>query len=360
MIDARCFTPEWVESVRRTMPRASPLAVEKSIHALALLERLAQSNLRFLFKGGTCMLLHLQQLRRLSVDIDIVYTDGLPGLVPVLEVIGGQRPFLRYTSDERNPDRRPRRKHFRFYYDSLDAGNPEPFVLLDVVHEQVQTPFIERKAVAVAFVETDAPPVVTVPTLNGLLGDKLTAFAPETVGVPYGPRSSQQIVKQMFDVGELLGVATDLGHVRQAHEAAFTAENGFRRNRFQLRQALDDSIKTAFHVSQLDLRGEQPWDSTKRRMLREGVAAINVTLLRESYTLADARVSASRAALLAALLRYGETGPLATYRFSPARLRQLPAALTGRYAVLNPLRETSPETFFHWSEVSRLETLGRI
>jgi hypothetical protein len=355
MIADKCFTYDWVANVRRMMPQTSETTIEKSIRALALLERLAVSNLRFVFKGGTCMMLHLQELRRLSVDIDIVCTEGMSRISPVLETISRQLPFTRWDEHKRNPDRRPTRKHFRFFYDSFVANNPEPFVLLDVVLEHVPHPQVERKSVKSPFVETVAPPEVTVPTLDGLLGDKLTAFAPGTVGIKYRSNLSQQIVKQMFDVGELFLVGTDLGHIRQGYEASFGAENGFRKKRYRINQALDDSSEAAFRVSQLDLVGEEFWNDGKRKMLLDGIAAINVTLCRETYTVDEARLSASRAALLAALLRAGRSGPLAFYRYVPERVHELPVTLDGRYDVLNPLREIATEAFHNWHQVAMLD-----
>jgi len=355
MIQDKCFTNDWIVAQRVRMPNATAVTIEKSIRAFALLERLAASDLRFVFKGGTCMMLHLQDLRRLSVDIDIVCTEGLARIMPVLDVIGQQSPFTRWDEDKRNPDRRPKRKHFRFFYDSLDPNNPEPFVLLDVVLEHVPHPFAERKPVAVSFVETVDPPQVTVPTLNGLLGDKLTAFAPETVGIKYRPKLSQQIIKQMFDVGELFQSATDLEDVRLAHEASFNAEKGFRRKQIHLYQALKDSLDTAFRISQLNLAREEQWDGSKRRILLNGISAINATLVRETYTVEEARISASRAGLLATLLRYGRSGRVAQYRFVSENARALPISLTGRYAMLNPLRGIATEAFHNWHQVQMLE-----
>ncbi|MBN1511660.1 MAG: nucleotidyl transferase AbiEii/AbiGii toxin family protein, partial [Phycisphaerae bacterium] len=276
-------------------------------------------------------------------------------ITPVLDQIARQAPFTPWNEDSRNPDRRPKRKHYRFPYTSLDPNNPEPFVLLDVVVEHVPHPFTEQKSVAVPFVETDDPPLVTVPTLNGLVGDKLTAFAPETVGVRYRPDLSQQIIKQMFDVGELFVEATDLSQISQAHEASFKAENGFRHNRFTLNQALDDSLNTAFRISQLNLAHEEHWDGKKRGILLKGISAINATLVRETYTVEDARISASRAGLLAALLRHGRSGRLAPFRFVLERAGELPPGLEGRYAVLNPLREIATEAFHNWHQVQLLE-----
>lgn len=41
---------------------------------------------------------------------------------------------------------------------------------------------------------------VTMPTLECLLGDKLTAFAPHTTGVLLGKKKELEIAKQLFDV----------------------------------------------------------------------------------------------------------------------------------------------------------------
>jgi hypothetical protein len=353
VIADRCFTAEWIAEKRQVMPHCSDIALEKSIYALALLERLAGSGLRFMFKGGTCMLLHLAQLRRISVDVDIVCTDPLEQILRTLDRLAVPPRFIRWEEDERNPDRRPRRKHFRFYYHPLDAHNPEPFVLLDVVLEHVAHPFIEMKPVTASFVEAVDPPSVRVPTINGLLGDKLTAFAPETVGVKYKSNLAQQIIKQMFDVGVLVPLATELGHVGQAHEASFDAENGFRRNLFNRNQALDDSLRTAFRVSQLGLTGERAWSAVNRGILVAGIGAINPTLTHEEFSIEAARLPASRAALVAALLRSGGLS-FAPYRYAPDRVAGLPRRLEGHYAVFNSLYETATEAFFNWHYVAAL------
>lgn len=52
------------------------------------------------------------------------------------------------------------------------------------------------------------------PTLDSLLADKLTAFAPSTTGVPLRKEDGTagdvvQVVKQLFDVGMLFGEAAN-------------------------------------------------------------------------------------------------------------------------------------------------------
>ena len=67
----KCFTKEWLDEQRTQMLRVDPGLLEKSIHALELVGLLASKEIPFSFKGGTCMLLLLDKIRRLSIDVDI-------------------------------------------------------------------------------------------------------------------------------------------------------------------------------------------------------------------------------------------------------------------------------------------------
>ena len=70
---------------------------------------------------------------------------------------------------------------------------------------------------------------VPVPTIEGLLGDKLTAFAPTTVGILYDPESPVDIIKQLFDVGQLFDAAKDIHQILDAYDRVFVAENRYRK-----------------------------------------------------------------------------------------------------------------------------------
>ena len=60
------------------------------------------------------------------------------------------------------------------------------------------------------------PADVTVPSFDDILGDKLTAFAPNTTGIPYqksGNSQTMEIIKQLYDIGYLFDSAEDLSVV---------------------------------------------------------------------------------------------------------------------------------------------------
>ena len=50
---------------------------------------------------------------------------------------------------------------------------------------------------------------VVCPSKECLLGDKLTAYAPHTTGIPYGKGKELEMAKQLFDVAALFDVSDD-------------------------------------------------------------------------------------------------------------------------------------------------------
>lgn len=74
MIKEHCFTDEWLDLFKKQKDhsRIDKIILEKMIYALHLLERLTANGLNFVFKGGTSLLLLLEQGNRFSIDIDII------------------------------------------------------------------------------------------------------------------------------------------------------------------------------------------------------------------------------------------------------------------------------------------------
>lgn len=100
MIIKDCFSSKWIQK-QRVKYRLDPSMLEKCIYAFALLGHLQESGLPFLFKGGTSLLLHFDEIRRLSIDIDILSTAPSDELEQALTSISGETPFIGYEEDER-------------------------------------------------------------------------------------------------------------------------------------------------------------------------------------------------------------------------------------------------------------------
>lgn len=57
------------------------------------------------------------------------------------------------------------------------------------------------------FIKLDSEPLlVTVPKKEDILGDKMTAFAPNTIGIPFYKKDREcnmEIIKQLYDINRL-------------------------------------------------------------------------------------------------------------------------------------------------------------
>lgn len=72
IINRDCFEVGWIEDLRSAYPLASPNLIEKTIYAFELLGLLKRLGKPFILKGGTSLLLLLPEIKRLSIDVDII------------------------------------------------------------------------------------------------------------------------------------------------------------------------------------------------------------------------------------------------------------------------------------------------
>jgi hypothetical protein len=174
MIARHCFSKEWIAQQRKKFPKADPYLIERQLAAFELFGLLVESGKDFIFKGGTALLLLLPVARRLSIDIDIVGNFSPEELKRLLSA----SLFGRMEEDHRETKGIPKR-HFKFFYTSIVDGQ-EAYVLLDVLYTDHGFPNVVSVPIATTLFETERQLSVTTPTINGITGDKLTAFAPHT------------------------------------------------------------------------------------------------------------------------------------------------------------------------------------
>ena len=352
MIAATCFTKEWLDECRGRVGRIDPGLLEKSIYAFDLLGRLAAEGLSFVFKGGTALLLMLDNFRRLSIDVDIACSAPRDEVARVLGEVLRKSSFTAVEPDERDPARLPKRHHYALSFNSVVSPRTPATLQLDVLEDDAHYPQTRQMPLRSRFVLPDGDVHITVPTIEGLLADKLTAFAPTTIGVPYGAyKASIKIAKQIADVGELFGHARHGADLVAAYQSAFAAENRYRGSAFTMAQALDDTIRAAFMLNTIGRKGTVA--STESEILALGVAQVDSHMIGRRYTWDDARVAAARAAHLAALIRTGKVPEdMAAIRYDESAIDAIKAAeLDGEFKILNKLKGINPEAFFHWVKV---------
>jgi hypothetical protein len=347
MIPPDRHTREWIVAQQAILGMADPIILEKAIFAMILLDRLARTDLDFVFKGGTALLLHLPRPNRLSIDIDLVCDAAKSDFESVLDSLLGGSPFLRWDEQNRGGQGLPGRRHYRFHFQS-PTQQKETHILLDVVTEPNVLRHLVERPVNTSFLDVAQPSAVKTPRLESLLADKLTAFAPGSIGVPLTARFSQQVIKQLFDVAQLYGHASQLPIVAEDNRNAFQAEAGYRSYTGGYTDYLDDVIQAAFRICSLDLKGAPRDCEEESQLYRRGIVQLGNHLVAVPFRLPEAKVAAAKAARLATLLKTGDLSaglPL----FDPMHVIGLREKQVDEpFACLNRLKSFAPEVFFYW------------
>ena len=234
MIKEHCFGKDWFQTMSKKYKYNDLGIIEKVVRAYALLDLLARSGCPYIFKGGTCTGLILgDRTRRLSIDIDIICPPG----TNIEEYLGKIKEFG-FTRTElierRQAGKDIPKSHSKFFYQIAytDRANQESYILLDVLYEDTHYYKVNQTEVINQFIELDSEPsIVKVPSIGDILGDKLTAFAPNTTGIPYyknGNSRSTEIMKQVYDIGRLFDAGKDLKITTYSFKRIAQVELGYR------------------------------------------------------------------------------------------------------------------------------------
>lgn len=197
MIQESCTTNKWISEIS-SEKKADKVLVQKLIRALFLLEGLKESKLEFIFKGGTALMLLLNSTKRLSIDIDIIVPGKGEKLDELLSEMARKKGFTRAEEQHRSAISNIEKGHYKFYFPNSLKADDEDFVLLDILFEDNLYSNIISTPIQSSFVTHVGEVLqVSTPDFNNIMGDKLTAFAPSTTGIPYfkkGKPMGQEII----------------------------------------------------------------------------------------------------------------------------------------------------------------------
>jgi hypothetical protein len=194
--------------------------------------------------------------------------------------------------------------------------------------------------------------MVNVPSKADMLGDKLTAFAPNTTGIPYfkGDKDcSMEIIKQLFDIASLFDVTTDLRVVAETFRKFASVELQYRGlDPENITLVLDDIFQTSLCIC---LRGQVDPDTFK--LLQTGTKRIQSFIHSEKFNIDSAITNASKAAYLSVLIANGET---TLAHFNPQNVEPLRDAVIKEplNTKLNKLKKSNIEAFFFWNEIGKM------
>lgn len=305
MIALEKISIDWLEKVSKSNRNADRILVEKVIRALLLLEGLVKQNLPFVFKGGTALMLHFNSTKRLSIDIDIIIPNSINNLETILDEIVKSQGFIRWELQERNASSKIKKEHYKLYYSPLHKTiKDEEYVLLDILYEQVTYQNLISLPIQSDFVpQSGTPLTVEVPSLEDILGDKMTAFAPNTTGIPYyknGNSMSMEIIKQLYDIGNLFDVASNAKVIGKTFLQFAKTELEYRAivENSEI-DVLDDIFQTALCLSSRGQIGQGNFNE-----LQSGVKRIKGFIFSENYHIEKAIQAASKVAYLSQVIKY--------------------------------------------------------
>lgn len=304
MIQEQSFTTDWYASLEQNYKNLDFNLLDKATHALYLLERLTDTKISFVFKGGTCLLLLLKEMKRFSIDIDIIVTEKISKekLSTALQKLVDSSLFTRFEEQIRYKTAIPK-AHFKFFYSS-PLDDTESYVLLDVLFEESPYKKIIELPIDNPLINTLPPnKTINVPDIDNLLGDKLTAFAPNTTGIPYGKGKEMEIIKQLFDIESLFDQAKDLAEIKASFIKCAEQELTYRGlNDMNSNDVLDDILSTACIIGG---RGSSEKETFFK--LEDGIRKIKSHIISCNYIVEEAVVSAAKTAYLASLLKFNRT-----------------------------------------------------
>jgi hypothetical protein len=324
MIKKHCFTDEWLDSFKKQKEhkRIDKATLEKMIYALHLLERIKANGLEFIFKGGTSLVLLLEEGNRFSIDIDIICNTDRETLETILNKVIDSSNFKSFELDEhRSYKEGVPKAHYSFAFNSATKGKYSGTILLDVLIEDSIYPELTERPVQTKWIETENETKIILPSIDAITGDKLTAFAPNTVGIPYFKGKDQQpfsmeICKQLFDLSKLFERIENIEIVAQSFEAFAIQEIEYRKTEtsgLSKEKVLQDTIDTCVILAK---KGKGSADEKQKFIeLQKGIRAFGTGfLMNGNFRIDDAVPAAARIAYLCVRILHNDLSPIEYYK----------------------------------------------
>lgn len=351
MISKDTINIDWIKKVSAENRKADKILIEKVIRAMLLLEGLAGSGLPFIFKGGTAVMLLQRTPKRFSIDIDII-TPSVVKFEDYFNKFIEDKNFTGFELQNRKTHSDIEKVHYKFFYKPVHQSNlSEDNILLDILIEsnkydsllpvEIKSPFVKQEGKVLK---------VNVPSVNDIIGDKLTAFAPNTTGIPYEKNSESmgmEIIKQLYDIGNLFEVSNNIANISRTFKKIAETELKYRNISNDINIVIKDIIQTSLCISTNGKLGSGRYD-----LLIKGISQMKAYIFSEPYHIDKAIIHASRAAYLATLIEYDKS-EIIRFR-DPSQIREWTIE-NQAINKLNKLKKSNPEAFFYWYQVFLLK-----
>ncbi len=366
MIKEHCFTEGWLDIFKKQKEhkRIDKAILEKMVYALHLLERIKANGLDFVFKGGTSLVILLEEGNRFSIDIDIICNTDRKTLEAILQKVVESSNFNSFELDEhRSYQSGVPKAHYSFSFDSAIKGKYSGTILLDILIEDSIYPELAEKPIQTKWIETNSETLVILPTIDAITGDKLTAFAPNTIGIPYFKGAdnqpfSMEICKQLFDLSKLFEKIDSIETVAKSFDSFAKQEIEYRKqanSKTELtpKLALQDTIDTCLILAK---RGSGTFDEKLKFLeLQKGIRAFGTGfLMLGNFRIDDAIPASARIAYLACKILYNNLSPIEYYKGQDIKELSIE---NHDWNFLNRLkRQPDKSSYYYWYKVVQLLT----
>lgn len=355
MILEQTFTRDWLLKVNSDLnwhrQETQLKNLEKAVAALHLLECIEKSNIDFIFKGGTSLLLLLGKIYRLSVDIDLIIEKPLKEPLKVFtQVCLDSKIFFRFEKQVRETDSIFNTEHYKFFYrpfaDGIAYGIEESFILLDLY--TMKDPYaktIELELISDVLCSGGDNVFIRVPDVDSILGDKLTAFAPTTIGIPLSAESGYrpkrvEVLKQLFDIGNLFDHVNNVAHIRETYRTIALHEIQM----FGLDITPDDTLRDSARFAAIIGHGGRV-EKEQYDMIEKGYKDFNKFVADLSFDENRAILAAAKTAYLVKVLLHGGN----TLEKEDSAIDMRSWEITDKAFVdFNDYKYSNPEAFFYW------------
>ncbi|MBB4803973.1 hypothetical protein HNP37_004053 [Flavobacterium nitrogenifigens] len=341
MINQETHTIDWILNLKNKLgKRVDPKLIEKVIWALTLLEQLQLKGLNFIFKGGTALLLATEKPKRFSIDIDIITEHSEKEIIDILQKIVEEKIFLSWEDDndrKHTPDAPI--GHFKTYYKSVVDGNIEP-ILLDLLYTSNPYPEVREFPIKHTWLLiSEKETIITMPSFDAILGDKLTAFAPKTTGILYSKDRPVEIIKQLYDIAFLFDHIANLEIVKESYNKVVQEEIGFRKLAITAKEVLEDTWRACYTLAERDIKSEE------FNHLQLGIRNFTNFII-DRFSIDEAITAAAKIAYLTKLIQSDAEVKIERFK-NPLEIKDW-IIEDPQYNKLNKLKKNNPEAFYYW------------
>lgn len=334
------YLEETIGRLKKENPSADIQLLEKTIGALYLVEGLTNEELEFIFKGGTSLVLLLEEIKRFSVDVDIITDESKEKVKLVLEnLIKNQDLFTRFEENERknSASQRMDLQHYKFFFNSV-TDNSEKYILLDIAFESNKYPTVIEKRIKSKKLNIESNLLVKLPSIESILGDKLTVLAPETTGISYNSEKELELMKQLYDVDKLFNEAENMHEIKESFINIASREIKYRKlEDITYEYVLDDIEDFAKNIIYRE-------NKDNLATITEGIRKFKNFMLEKKFLIdKEVLVAASKVVYLVHLIR-SNASIIEKYKIADIEDIEIPKEYRKRLKVIKKINE---EAYFY-------------